>query len=117
MTSKNTTQSNVFYPVANAGASSNPFVWIFLARDPTSQDVNYPIQKVWLNTTTDVFWFLKNFATSNGIVTANWQPLSQGTFTVESFVMQTGTTPVVQTGLGQITFDGGVVAAGTNPVR
>ncbi len=35
---------------------------------------------------------------------------------VENFVMQTGTSPVVPL-LGQVTFNGATVAAGTNPVR
>jgi fibronectin-binding autotransporter adhesin len=68
----NTTIANNLYAVANATVSSNPFVWQFLDRDPTFNDVNYPIQKLWLNTTNNGIWFLKNFITTNGIVTANW---------------------------------------------
>lgn len=74
----NTTIANNLYPVANATSSSNPFVWEFKARDPTLNDVNFPIQKFWLNTTNDGIWFLKNFVSSNGVVTANWIFLATG---------------------------------------
>lgn len=36
---------------------------------------------------------------------------------VDSFAMQTGTSPVVPTAAGLVNFNGAVVAAGTNPVR
>ncbi len=36
---------------------------------------------------------------------------------VDSFAMQTGTSPVVPAATGLVTFNGAVVAAGTNPVR
>jgi hypothetical protein len=40
-----------------------------------------------------------------------------GSTAVDSFAMQTGTSPVVPTVAGLVTFSGAVVAAGTNPVR
>lgn len=40
-----------------------------------------------------------------------------GGVSVDSFAMQTGTSPVIPTAAGLVTFSGGVVAAGTNPVR
>ena len=40
-----------------------------------------------------------------------------GALAVDSFAMQTGTSPVVPTVAGLVTFNGAVVAAGTNPVR
>jgi hypothetical protein len=57
-------------------ASSGPFVVIFQAKDPTVNDTQYPIQKIWLNTITENFWFLKNFNKSGEITTANWIPIS-----------------------------------------
>ena len=79
----NTTIANELYPVANAITSSNPFVVVFQTRDPTTADIQYPIQKVWLNTTAETFWFLQNFTTSNGQVFAHWIPYS-GFTTVET---------------------------------
>jgi len=49
---------------------------------------------------------------ANGFVS-----LAGGGLAVDSFAMQTGTSPVVPTALGLVTFNGGTVAAGTNPVR
>ena len=43
--------------------------------------------------------------------------LAGGTTGVDSFGMQTGTSPVLPTVVGLVTFNGAVVAAGTNPVR
>jgi len=43
--------------------------------------------------------------------------LSGGSVGVDSVAVQTGTTPVVPTAGGLLTFNGAVVAAGTNPVR
>lgn len=52
------------------------------------------------------------FTVTDGFVT-----LAGGGLAVDSFAMQTGTSPVVPTGAGLVTFSGAVVAAGTNPVR
>lgn len=76
----NTTTSNELYAVANSTVSSSPFVVLFTNRDPTGNDLNYPIQKIWLNTSTNIFWFLKNFISNNGNVQANWIVLNQGIF-------------------------------------
>lgn len=40
-----------------------------------------------------------------------------GSLAVDSFAMQTGTSPVVPTVAGLVTFNGSAVASGTNPVR
>lgn len=72
MTINNTTIANSIDVAANARASSIPFVDEFQARDPTTSDIQYPIQKKWLNTTTNAWWELKNFNSHSGITTANW---------------------------------------------
>ena len=95
--------------------SSNPFVVQYQTRDPTSSDVQYPIQKIWLNTTTNNFWFLKNFTTSNGVLSANWIFFSYGNalgFDVDAHT-DPGTDPVIFSPSGLITVTGGQVAAGT----
>lgn len=43
--------------------------------------------------------------------------LAGGTTAIDSVALQTGTSPIVPTASGLITFNGAVVAAGTNPVR
>lgn len=72
MTINNTTVANNLYPVANATASSNPFIDQFNDRDPSPQDINYPIQKKWLNTSSNTYWELKEFTAFNGITSAVW---------------------------------------------
>ena len=89
MTVNNTTLSNILNPVATGNVSSNPFVDAFEARDPTPQDVNYPIQKKWLNTTANTYWELKVFASFNGITTATWIKIGSEQL-VESLTGNTG---------------------------
>lgn len=74
----NSTTPNNLY-AANAGASSSsPFVDAFEARNPNSNDIQYPIQKKWLNTVTDNLWELKGFTSSGGILQAVWINLTAG---------------------------------------
>lgn len=70
----NTTVSNALYSTATGTASSNPMVFEYQPRDPGVNDVAYPIQKIWLNTTTNEYWSLKNYNSigTGGIVQANW---------------------------------------------
>lgn len=89
MTFNNTTIANQLYPVANATTSSNPFVVAFQPRPPTVNDIQYPIQKIWLNTILNDFWFLKNFNTANGITTAVWIPMSTAV-AIETLTGDTG---------------------------
>lgn len=116
-TFNNTTKANNLYPVANAVTSSNPFVVEFQSRAPTTNDINYPIQKYWLDTSADNFWFLKNFTSTTGIVLANWIQITSGTNPLDSIQVDTftapGTNPVFPDGSGIITITGGQVAAGT----
>lgn len=115
MTFNNTTLANNLYPVANALSSSNPFIQVFMGRDPTSADVNYPIQKLWLNTSTNNLWELKNFTTSGGNLSAVWIPIT-GATTMLQFTVQTGTTTVLPNA-GNVNFNGAVVAQNGHPVR
>lgn len=86
----NTTISNNLYPVANATTSSNPFVDVFNTRDPTPYDFNYPTQKKWLNTLTDVFWMLEGFTSIGGVVLANWVRIGGTLGLVEDLQGNTG---------------------------
>lgn len=93
----NTTIANQLYPTCNALVSSNPFVDQFETRDPTTSDINYPIQKKWLNTVTDAFWELESFSTFNGITTANWVLIGSHSAVTETLTGNTGG-PVPPTG-------------------
>jgi hypothetical protein len=76
----NTTIANSLYPLASGVTSSNPFVDQFETRDPTPSDVNFPIQKKWLNTATNDFWELKSFNSFSGVTTANWIKIAGSSF-------------------------------------
>lgn len=68
----NTTLPSNLYGIAVGTSSTNPFVDEFLPRDPTANDINYPVQKKWLNTVDGHFWELEGFSSLGGIVQANW---------------------------------------------
>lgn len=52
--------------------STDAFVDIFETRDPTSLDVNYPIQKKWINTSAGKMFVYTGQTTANGVVEAIW---------------------------------------------
>lgn len=89
MTINNTTLSNVVYPVANAAASTNPFVDVFMDRAPTVNDVQYPTQKKWFNTANGDYYLLTNFTSLGGVVQAVWQIIG-GTSNAQSLTGNTG---------------------------
>lgn len=61
---------------------------------------------------------LSAFSSSHFAVDANgFVTLAGGGIAIDSIAMQTGSSPIVGTSAGLITFNGAVVAAGTNPVR
>lgn len=86
----NTTLPNSFDAQSNGRGSSIPFVDEFMPRDPTTQDINYPIQKKWLNTATNAFWELKSFNSSQGVTTANWVLLSNQAAVTETLTGNDG---------------------------
>lgn len=67
---------NNLYGVAIGTTTTNPFVTHFDTRNPTVNDVNYPVQKRWFNTNLDEEWILVSFTTIGGVYQANWQPIS-----------------------------------------
>lgn len=75
----------------NAGlSSSSPFIVFFSSEDPTSFDVNFPIQKIWFNTTSENFFFLANYTSSGGVLQANWLPY-KGSSTITEIDADIGT--------------------------
>lgn len=86
----NTTIITSLDALAVGRTSSNPFVDVFNDRDPTPQDINYPIQKKWLNTATNDFWELKALPGANGITTAVWVRIGASSSIVETLTGNTG---------------------------
>lgn len=72
MTFHNNTLPNVVNTQSNANSSNNPFVDMFESRDPTANDIQYPIQKKWLNTVANRQWELKGYTSTTGFLQAVW---------------------------------------------
>lgn len=68
--------ANNVYPVANAITSTKTFITYFATRAPTSVDVNFQPTQRWFDTVNNEEWILVDFTTSNGVTTANWQPIT-----------------------------------------
>jgi hypothetical protein len=68
----NTTQPGSLYTVGTGATSSSVFVDYFSTRDPTVNDINFPIQKKWLNTTLGNYWILESFTPTSTTLLANW---------------------------------------------
>lgn len=82
--------ANMNYSAFTGTNSTNPFILHFDTRDPTVYDVNYPVQKEWLNTTTENLWILKGFTTTAGVVYAAWVDITSGTTNTESLTGNSG---------------------------
>ena len=75
----NKQQPFLFYSTNGNQLSTDPFIYVFETRDPTVSDINYPIQKLWINTTTEKLFCLTNFTSSTGTIQANWIEISSST--------------------------------------
>ncbi len=107
---------NMVYTIANGASSTNPFVEIFETRDPTQFDVNYPIQKRWYNTLTNIEFILVGFTSIGGVLEAVWMPFSaQGALLRVG--VPNGDTPVEPDSNGLLNFtsnDASVTITGTD---
>lgn len=105
-------QSQLAY-CQTVGVSPTNFA-VIDTRDPNTTDVHYPLGKFWVNQTSQTLWYLNNFTSLNGTLSAEWVDFNSGS--VIDVAVQTGTSPVVPLS-GTITLNGAVVAAGTHPIR
>ena len=78
------------YGIGIGSASTSPFITQFINRSPTSNDISYPIQSRWINTTTSDEYVLQSFSTVGGITTANWMNLSTGSVDLLTFNADSG---------------------------
>jgi len=69
---------------------SDAFITHFNTRDPTPQDINYPVQKRWVNTDNNTEWILLGFLSTGGVITANWLELISGSGITETLTGNTG---------------------------
>jgi hypothetical protein len=87
--------ANSNYGVANGSNSTSVFITQLQSRDPTVNDVNYPITKRWVNVVTGKEFILVNFTSMNGSTLANWINLTNGTAgNIDSLSGESGTNPV-----------------------
>jgi hypothetical protein len=78
LTPVNPITSNCGYVISNATTQSDPFITFYSLRDPTSNDVNFPIQKRWINFTFPREWILENYTNNTGQLQAHWVLLAEG---------------------------------------
>jgi len=71
----NTTPSQM-YTVATGTSSTDKFITFIAETDPSTENVNFPIQKRWYNSVNEKEWILTGFTSSNGVIQANWQPIT-----------------------------------------
>lgn len=60
------------YAVAVGTSSTNPFITVFMNRNPTVYDFNYPVSKRWINTTNSAEFILTGFSNTTGQTLAVW---------------------------------------------
>jgi len=108
MTFINQTLPQEAYVIGAGASSTNPFVEVFQQRDPTGNDVQYPIQKRWYNQTLNKEWMLVGY-TSVGTLQAIWELMSNASTQILSLTGNTGG-PVLPT-LGNINVIGDGVTA------
>lgn len=78
------------YGIGIGASQTNPFLTVFDVRDPTQDDVNYPVQKRWVNTTDNSEYILVNFSSTATNLLANWEKLASGTATTEKLQGNSG---------------------------
>jgi len=71
------------YTQGTGTTSTDLFYTFFSTLDPSSYQINFPVQKRWVNTATRTEWVLAGFNSSNGVITANWINLGGGTSSTE----------------------------------
>lgn len=64
------------YVVASGTSSTKPFITQIFPRAPTPQDIQWQTTQRWFDSTTQIEYFLLNFVSSGGVVTANWVQIS-----------------------------------------
>lgn len=94
---------NLNYGIANGSNSTSVFITQLQNRDPTANDVNYPVTKRWVNVTTGKEFILANFTSYGGSTLANWINLTNGTAgNIDSLSGESGTNPVFGDGSSNI---------------
>lgn len=74
----NATTPNFNYGSNSGQNSTSPFITVFMQRDPTPNDINYPVKQRWVNLENISEWLLTGYSNASGQLTAMWVVLSSG---------------------------------------
>lgn len=116
----NTTLPQGVYTYNSGISATSPFITYYSLRDPTTSDINFPIQKRWVNftTTPPKEWILESLPGANNITTAQWKLLTgPGSGVLIDFIVPNGSSPVFPDGSGNVTLTstGGTVVITGSP--
>lgn len=119
----NNLNSNIIQSAYTRGpgnSSSDPFVTYFSTVDPTVNDVNFPIQKRWVNFALIKEWILKSYINTSGTTRANWVLINSGAALTLMIPVPFGTSPVTPDGTGSLSFTSGdssvTITGGANTI-
>lgn len=88
--------NNSIYTTATGTAQSDVFITFLSDRDPSPSDVQFPVKKRWVNTTTGDEFILTGYVGNSGINTAIWLKISQGkSQDITQITVDTGTSPIL----------------------
>ena len=99
--------NTISYTQGTGAVSSNPFVEKLSQRDPTTNDINYPVQKRWLNVDTGDEFVLIGFLGSGGFLSANWIQVNSSERSGFIYVDVTTPTESMLVGRGYVTNNSG----------
>jgi len=84
-------QNQQEYTIATGSSgAANVGIPIFSGRNPSAQDIRYPLGQRWINQNTNTEWALTSFNTHNGITVAIWSALG-GASIATTYVETAGT--------------------------
>jgi len=111
----NTTLPQGPYSYNSGITSTDPFITVYSLRNPTTSDVNYPVQKRWINfnTSPPSEWILESLPVVQETQTAMWKELGgAGSGDVLGFNVPLGSSPVFPDSSGFVTYTstGGSIA-------
>lgn len=82
--------ANQVYTQGGGTFSTDGYINVIADRDPSGSDVNYPIQKRWINSSTRREFILIGYLSVEGQLEANWLDLGSGAASTETLTGNSG---------------------------
>ena len=82
--------TNNLYTLGTGTVSTTVFLTVISDRNPTSYDLQWPVQQRWINKNSGIEYFLIGFVSTSGTVLANWIQISGGTTALNSLTGNSG---------------------------